>query len=73
MRSDPYEAVRNVCASLEAEGHSIDVITDALLTTGLNAGARLGGPDFVIAYLHRMISVFEAQSGRTTQPPTRTQ
>jgi hypothetical protein len=73
MKSDPYEAVRNLCASLEAEGHSADIITDALLCTGLNAGNKLAGPEFVIAYLHKMIATFEAQAGKRAAPPTMTQ
>ena len=73
MRSDPYEAVRNPCASLEAEGHSPDVIVDTLLHTGLQAGCLLGGPEHVISYLHRMIAVFQAQADRQAAPPVQTQ
>jgi hypothetical protein len=73
MRRDPYEAIRNLCALLEDEGNSPDVIVDALLHTGLNAGQRLGGHDHIISYLHKMISVFEAREERHAAPPVMTQ
>ena len=60
MSTDPYAAIKAVCAKLEAEGHSPDVIVDALLCTGLNAGRLLGGDDHMIAFLTRMVATFAA-------------
>jgi hypothetical protein len=57
---DPYDAVRELAKELEAEGLEPGLIVDALLTVGLGAGARLGGPETVIDYLHRMIAHYEA-------------
>jgi hypothetical protein len=73
MKRDPYEAVRGLCAELEAEGHTADIIIDALLHTGLNAGRRLGGHDHIVSYMHKMISVFEAREERHAAPPVMTQ
>jgi hypothetical protein len=59
--------------NLQADGVGPDRIVDALLTVGMNAGCRLGGDDHVIAYLHRMLSIFEARTKGQSRPPTTTQ
>jgi hypothetical protein len=73
MVRGPYEAIRSLCEALEAEGIDPDQICDALLTTGLNAGAKLAGPEFVVAYLHKMISIFAAKAEHRAPPPQMTQ
>lgn len=69
---DPYDAVRALALSLENEGHSPDVICDALVCIGLNAGCRLAGEAAVVGFLHRMIEVYSAGPERQA-PPSRTQ
>jgi hypothetical protein len=73
MARDPYEAIRNLCKELEAEGADPDQICDALMTTGLNAGAKLAGPEFVACYLFRMAEIYAAKAEYRAPPPKMTQ
>ena len=69
MSTDPYAAFRNLAMTLEKDGVGPDTIVDALLCTGLNAGRILGGDDYMIAFLHRMASTFEASARNQPRPP----
>jgi hypothetical protein len=73
MSTDPYAAFRNLAMNLQSDGVGPDRIVDAMLCVGMNAGRILGGEDHMIAYLHRMLSIFEARAKNQPRPPSSTQ
>jgi hypothetical protein len=73
VASDPYAAFRNLAMNLQTEGVGPDRIVDAMLCVGMNAGCRLGGEDQMIAFLQRMLSIFEARTKGQPRPPITTQ
>jgi hypothetical protein len=73
MSTDPYAAVKGLCMKMETDGVSPHRIIDALFCAALNAGRILGGDDHMVAFLHRMIAIFEAKAKSQPRPPSSVQ
>jgi hypothetical protein len=62
-----------LAVKLEGEGVEPDHIVDAMLCVGMNAGVRLGGEEQMVAFLQRMISIFEARADGQATPTAKIQ
>lgn len=56
------EELREFAMDLERSGHPPAAIADALLTLGMRAARRIGGPGHLAEHLGRMAHQFQAEA-----------